>query len=619
MDAIKTYSQSETVADKGRTSSDKTVYPEPVIKERKRNSSIYSSLLEKGVSQWIADILSRRIDAEVDCDAIFSPTINNIEDPILIPNMESAVERIVTAITNKERIILTVDHDLDGTASGAVLWKALVDYFFVNPDNIDMVTSHRLSEGYGITAPVADRIINKGASLVISADKGSSDEPRIKVIADAGIDVIITDHHAIPVEGPPKSAYAVVNPTIPGSLYDPNICGAAVAFLTMAKVRSCLLRKKIFKAIPTLSTLLDYVAVATIADCVALRPDKSYANRAFVKYGLSMLNKAERPCWNVFKQGIEGPVLSETIAFQLAPPIAAAGRLDWAEAGFRFLIADTYEDALKQWRILQSENNQRKIIEQELRQRAFKEASKIEGVSIVLYFDDGHSGVHGITASRLVEKFGKPAAIFAPKGSGLRNIDQNQEGLANLASGSFRSIAGVHIRDALQYVDDKHPGLLVGFGGHAGAAGATITVDSIDVFSVAFEEAILLQLGDLKLDPEIIVDGKLPTEKINVKTGDELINIEPWGKDFPYPAFSGSFKIKSVRIIGKTKEHLKLTLLTEGGSIFDAVWFNSVKEEVIPVTEGQFVFFIYRLVDNWYRGMRKVQLNITSIDSRHAV
>lgn len=571
-------------------------------------------MLEQGVPEWTADLISKRIDGVVDSDSIFSPSLSNIEDPSFIPNMDIATERIVSAIINNERIILAVDHDLDGTASAAVLWKTFVGYFNVNPNNIEIVTSHRLNEGYGITEQVAKRIINSGATLVISADKGSSDEPRIKKISDAGIDVIVTDHHTVPIEGPPISAFAVVNPTIASSSYDPNVCGAAVAFLTMAKVRTELIKREVFESIPSLSSLLDYVAIATIGDCVALRPDKSYTNRAFVKFGLSLLNKTNRPCWKVFKTNIEGPVLSETIAFQLAPPISSAGRLDWAEAGFRFLIADSYEQASEQWSILQVENDQRKKIEKELRDRAFKIASKMDGASITLYFDDGHSGVHGITASRLVEKFGKPSGIFAPKGAGARNKETDYEVSTELASGSFRSIDGVHIRNALQFIDDKYPGLLVGFGGHSGAAGATIAINDIDKFSVMFEEAILAQIGNLKLAPEIFIDGVLSSKNISLETVDKLRNIEPWGKDFPYPIYKGIFTVKHLRVIGKTEEHLKLILLTEERKEIDAIWFYSIDDGKSPVKVNDSVCFIYKLSDNWFRKNRKLQLNIIDMD-----
>ncbi|HIA01379.1 MAG TPA: DHH family phosphoesterase, partial [Myxococcales bacterium] len=412
--------------------------------------------------------------------------------------------------------------------------------------------------------PVAERIIALGSTLVISADKGTSDEPRIKRMAAAGMDVIITDHHAVPVSGPPPSAYAVVNPGRTDSDYDPYICGAAVAFLTMAKVRTGLLEAGYKQSIPSLVGLMDYVAVATVADCVSLRPDKSYANRAFVRKGLALINQGQRPCWRVFNQQRGGRIGTDDIGFQLAPPIAAAGRLDWADAGVKFLLAKDEQEAKIHWQVLQTENTLRKTIERDLRERAFAMASKIDQQSLVLYFDDGHSGVHGITASRLVENFGKPSAIFAPKGAGARKTHipmktLNTEENRPLASGSFRGIPGFHVRDALQFVADHYPHLLVAFGGHEGAAGATIAVHNFKAFAAAYEHAVSAQLENRVLHPVIWVDGDMDADLLNFATLDALLDIEPWGRDFPFPVFSSKFTPVSLRPLGDGT-HLKLEL-----------------------------------------------------------
>ncbi len=589
--------------------------PEVVIRHREKDETICSELLSQGIKPWLAEVLSSRIESSVTKEACLSPSLRNLEDPEKIPDMSLAVDRIVSAIVSDEKIVFAVDHDMDGQASAAVLWSAFVDHFKVSPDRLAVVTSHRLIDGYGITDAVVEKIIESDATLVISADKGSSDEPRIKRLAAAGRDVVVTDHHALPVEGPPVSAYACVNPTRKESQYDPYVCGAAVAFLTMAKVRSELLKQNYLADIPSLSLLVDYVAVATVADCVSLRPDLSYANRALVKKGIALINKRVRPCWEAFcDQMRDLEVSSQTIGFQLAPAVAAAGRLDWAEVGFRFLVAETVADATEHWNTLKQENEQRKTIEKNLREKAFEKADQLDGQSIVLYLEDGHSGVHGITASRLVERYGKPSAMFAPKGAGSRDevgqvLDEKGR---RLASGSFRSIPGLNIRDVLQSVHDKRPDLLAKFGGHEGAAGATVVVENIEAFSTEFEVAVNELLKGRELKPELWVDGDLPEDGLSLDSVDMLNQLDPWGRDFPLPIFCGGFIVTHHKKVGDGT-HVKLQL-EKNGQLIDAIWFNAIESnEPVPFQVGEQVLFVYKLDDNVFRHRRSLQLQIVAM------
>jgi single-stranded-DNA-specific exonuclease len=319
----------------------------------------------------------------------------------------------------------------------------------------------------------------------------------------------------------------------------------------------------------------------------------------------------------VFSETIKNvKVTAQHIGFQLAPAVAAAGRLDWAESGFRFLIAESKTEAIKHWQVLQQENEQRKAIEKDLRVRAYAEATKMKSQSLVIFLEDGHSGVHGITASRLVERFGKPAAIFARKGSGARNSAEvlvtNSADGHELASGSFRGVTGIHIRDALQHVDDNNPGLLVSFGGHASAAGATIMVEDFELFKCAYEEAVCSKLNTQELQPEVWVDGDLDPSLLSVETVDSLGQLDPWGRDFPSPIFCSEFRVVNVKSVGDGS-HLKLVLETKG-QVIDAIWFSAVElGEVPPVAIGQRASFAYQLGDNVYRGQRKLQLQIVAL------
>jgi single-stranded-DNA-specific exonuclease len=584
--------------------------PDPIIRERARRPEIHEALLAEGIADWLADVLARRLERPVTVAELYADELSALQDPVTIPSMDVAVDRIVRAIEEGERVVFACDHDMDGTASAAVLWTAFTRHFGVDPATLEVVTSHRLTEGYGLTAPVVARIRDLAPALVITADKGSSDGPRIAELAEAGIDVIVTDHHELGDDGPPAAALAVVNPLREDSGYDPAICGAAVAFLVMAKTRTALLRRGTRTAIASLADLLDYVAVATVADCVTLKPGKSPANRLFVRRGLEQLNQCRRPCWQVFCEDLHGPVDAETLGFRLAPAVAAAGRLDWAEAGFLFLAAGSRREAAHQWEILRNENTERRAIESALRKKAFEQAAKKNGQSLVLYFEDGHSGVHGITASRLVEAFGKPSALFAPRGAGARGDGASTDDRGPLASGSFRGVEGLHVREALADVASRNPGLLVGFGGHAGAAGATVRVPDVDRFSAEYEASVVRQLGKEPLRPVLEVDGELPQDLSLQEAADALDRLEPWGKDFPSPVFRGHFVVESVDRMGDGT-HLRLAL-RYGASAVRAVWFGAVASATarLPVAPGRRVDLLYRVRNNWFRNRKRCQLQI---------
>lgn len=602
---------------------DKPHYPPPVpcIRRRDQNPEVTRALISQGVEPALARFLAARVDGVPDVSALSGDALTGLPNPDQIPDMRSAVARIVAAIEQGESVVFAVDHDMDGQASAAVLWLSFTDYFGVTADKLMVVSSHRLREGYGITAPVVQRILERNPGLVISADKGSSDETQIAVLKAAGIDVIITDHHAVPEEGPPASALACVNPARQDSAFDATVCGAAVAFFCMARVRSALVSQQPGRKIPSLTALLDFVAVATIADCVSLRPDRAAINRILVRVGLKRINAATRPCWQVFLQAQDGkPVDSQSVAFQLAPAVAAAGRLDWADTGFAFLTAPSRPQASLLWQELQAENTERKAVEKRIRLAAQERVEEHPlGASIAVFLEDGHSGVHGITASRLVERYGRPAVVFAPRGQGMRTTevsagdDAVEAAAPEEISGSFRSVPGLHIRDLLQDIADEHPGLLLRFGGHAGAAGASMRRESFPKFAAVFEKHCQQQLGTQDLTPIIWVDDELSADEIGLDVAENFARLDPWGRDFPAPQFIGAFIIDSLRAIGDGT-HLKLGL-SLGSASFDAVWFSArhTADSPMPVCEGQTAEFVYKLEQNHWRGRIRLQLQIVSV------
>ncbi|MGO8720978.1 MAG: single-stranded-DNA-specific exonuclease RecJ [Acidobacteriaceae bacterium] len=588
--------------------------PRKILVERPCNTSVRDAYLQAGISPAIANFLGRRLDHFMSWESLAAAKLSDIVDPSAIPSMDRAVKRIVRAIVEGERIALACDHDMDGTASAAVLWTAMVDCFGVAADRVCVITSHRLTEGHGIREGVVARVQDFGAQLVISADNGSSDEPRIAVLAANSIDVVVTDHHVIPPEGPPRSAYAVVNPSRLDANYNKHVCGAGVAFLVMAKVRSALLENSVFAQLPSLANLLDFVAVATIADCVSLSPGAGLINRAFLRRGLELVRSGCRPCWKIFSADVDGEIDAETIAFRLVPAIAASGRLDWAEVGFRFLIAKTEAEAATCWSQLKRENSERQAIERRLRAQAFPQAARVAGPAIVLYLEDGHSGVHGITASRVVEAFGKPCAIFAPQGQGARlTAPALTTGLgtglaASLASGSFRSVPGIDVQLALKDVASVHPDLLIAYGGHQAAAGATIRVTDMERFRQAFSFAVAEQTAGVVTGPTLWTDGELDASSHDLKSILAFDAMGPFGRGFEAPLYSGTFRVATYRALTNGR-HGRLRL-ERGNLTLEAVWFSIDSALDRPPAVGDTVEIAYRLTRHEFRGHVEVQATV---------
>src|SRR6185437_14137151 len=311
-------------------------------------------------------------------------------------------------------------HDADGVTSCAIFKEALTRVFGVAESRIALFISHRLREGYGLNEQVVKRILSASPrpSIIITADKGSSDEPRIAQLAAVGIDVVVSDHHDFPIDAagapvPPKSAFAVVSPKHPeGKYQDDRIAGCMVAWLLIAQTHRVLVSTGNASADQgPLKDLLTYAAIGTVADCVSL--GRSHNNRAVVREGLRRIRQSQRPTWQTVRAhfGAEGaPIRTDTLAFQICPRLAAAGRMDVAEPGVKFLLAERMETAERWYAFLTEENDARKQTERMLRDLALDSADHQVGQGkqtiVVNLGEQGHSGVHGIVASRIVERHG---------------------------------------------------------------------------------------------------------------------------------------------------------------------------------------------------------------------
>lgn len=582
--------------------------PTPKIVSRNCDPNILKEGMLKGLHPILARVLaSRHLPEDRDLDAVLKPKLKGLSSPTLMADMVKASERVAKAVIQGEVIGLETDHDCDGQTSHAVLYEVLTKHFFHPPEKIRSYIGHRLTEGYGLSEPVAERILKDEPrpTLVITADNGSSDEPRIQQLKAQGIDVIVTDHHAIPFEGYPKSAYACLNPTREDCAYpDSLIAGCMVAWLLMAATRAVLIKEGyLSKDAPKLLDTLDFVAVGTIADCVSIA--RSHNNRAVVSYGLQLLSKAYRPCWQALVEpGVS--VKSEDIAFKIAPLLNSDGRLSSALKSVSFLLSETQKEADDWVYTLSEQNTERKSIQKRITQQGLKQAQELvqKGcLSLSIYLQEGHSGVHGISASRIKDAFGRPTVIFSPK-----MTDDT------LITGSARGIEGVHVRQALQQVHEKYPGLLLAFGGHEGAAGLTLKKDNFQCFSSAFEESIAEQIDANQVGPVVFTDGFIDKEDLNLKTALEINQLEPFGREFEAPIFEAQAMIKHIQLLGD-KTHTKLLLNIQGYEV-KALWFNCRQSPDVPLTVevNDRVNIAFNLKINHFRGVSRLELLIVALN-----
>lgn len=581
----------------------------PVLKRRAGSPERLAAAETLGLPPVVTRVLAARAEAAgVEPAWLLDLGLGGLDSPAGLPDIDAAAARIARAVTNGERIALETDHDVDGQTAHALFHRALVDGFGHPPERVQSYIGHRLTEGYGLSDGVCNRILAAGErpDLVITADNGSSDVARIQRLQAAGIDVVVTDHHELPAEGPPP-ALACVNPTRPDSAYpDPLIAGVAVAWLVIAHTRQYLPPERAEGL--RLSALLDLVALGTVADCVSL--SRSRNNRIFIDAGLRIANAADaRPCWAALREPLrarERPFTAQDLAFGAGPRLNARGRLDEAMAGVHFLLAETREEADRYAALLEQENTTRKGIEAELKRAAMAAAEPQFNAGrtalVVNFAADGHAGIHGIVASRLVEHFGRPAACLSAKADDPA-----------LLTGSLRGIPGVHVRDALQRVADHHPDLFTAFGGHAGAAGCTLPTAELDRFSEALDAAFGAQLAGEVPQPVRETDGPLPVAETTLETARALEAIAPYGREFPEAVFEVTLRVEEVRVLGAAGEHLKLrgTPMDDGagpGRPLSAIWFNATEEAPEP---GSVLDLFAVLEVNRWNGREDVQLRIT--------
>ncbi len=576
--------------------------------DRPLATKIYDAALKLGYTPLQARIIAGRLK---DADVAYLPALLNLQlsgltPPDLLPDMDVASECVVAAIKRGLPILLISDFDADGASAHAVLKLAFRDYFGVPEQRIHSYIGHRLRDGYGVTETLTDRIIAEAPSpaLIITADQGSTDHLRIARLRDHGFIVIVTDHHGVPASGPPPAAVACVNPVREDSTFpDPYIAGVQVAWLLCCAVRQRLIQTGTLPAsAPKLGGLLDFVALGTMADCVDLA--RSSNNKAIIARGLAIMNASmRRPVWQALQVATngKGPITAATLAFSFAPLINARGRLDSALESVDLLMSDHAPEAEGLALQFLEHNQERKDVQAGMLSKNMPEAARqarAGAYGITIFDPDGHPGVHGICAARLVETFGRPVAYFSPKAEG------------EYITASLRTIEGLHVRNVLAEIAETYPEDFIAWGGHAGAGGVTLRKEGLARFAAQWRDIAARELGHLTIGPMLRTDGVLG-EKPSFSIVEELSALEPYGRQWEAPVFKGHGLVRQLRSVGDGR-HLKL-LIEMQGTEYDAIWFGAVEEGNCPITSGDFVAFAYALEVNFFRDKATLQLKI-----RHA-
>lgn len=550
--------------------------------------------------------LLRRLYAArgVTSDEQLSYTLKHLASPMGLQGIDRAVALLTEAITSQQRVLVLGDFDADGATSTAV---AMLGLGMLGLNDIDFRVPSRFSDGYGLTPGIIHRLREEDSlpELLITVDNGISAVEGVQAARELGIKVVVTDHHLAGETLP--DADAIVNPNQPGCPFlSKNAAGVGVMFYVLTALRKHLREQGLLPdPQPNLGSLLDLVALGTVADVVPL----DHNNRIFVEQGLRRIRQGEaRPGILALLEvaGRDHSEISSTdLGFVVGPRLNAAGRLDDMSVGIACLLADSRDEAQRLARELDTFNRERRTIEKDMKTQAQNLLAAmsldIEGLpwGLALFDTDWHQGVIGILAARIREQTHRPTIAFAP--------DDNGEDI----KGSARSIPGLHIRDVLAVVDARHPGMMKKFGGHAMAAGMTLLRDDLDAFSEAFDRAVRDTLRAEDLEAAITTDGPLSPDELHLETATLLKRAGPWGQHFPEPLFDGNFRVVSQRIVGEN--HLKLVLQPEeGGAIIDGIAFNTGPEVPDYTRTGARV--VYKPDANTFRGRTNLQLLVDYLE-----
>ncbi|MBI1398311.1 MAG: single-stranded-DNA-specific exonuclease RecJ [Betaproteobacteria bacterium] len=560
----------------------------PRLQQRSVPPAIVARLAEAGVDPVLARIFAARgIEATTELDT----GLQTLLPFTLLAHAEDMASVLADAIAADRRLLIVGDYDADGATASAVGALALRRF----GARVETLVPNRFEFGYGLTPEIVRIAAESSPDFIITVDNGIASLEGVREASRLGIPVLVTDHHLPGPELP--DALAIVNPNQPDCGFpSKHLAGVGVMFYVMLALRAELRKRGAFarREEPNLADLLDLVALGTVADVVRL--DRN--NRVLVTQGLRRMRAGRtRPGIQALARVAGRPLASATchdLGFVLGPRLNAAGRMEDMAQGIECLITNDADHALALAGQLDGLNRERREVEADMQAAALDAigAAPPRGRASLVMFDEGwHPGVVGLLASRLRERFHVPTVCFAPGPDGE-------------IKGSGRSIRALHLRDALDLVDRRHPGLIVRFGGHAAAAGVGIRAADFDRFRGAFDDTVAALLSPADLEQVIETDGELGPDSLTLALAEQL-REQVWGQGFAAPVFAGDFRVRTQRLVGGAHTRLELVPAGDGRSApLTAMLFRHAE----PVPER--IRAAYRLEVNEWNGARSVQLTL---------
>ena len=561
------------------------------IVQRKAQPKVVQHLEASGISALMARLLSVRGVSDV---TQISANLSHLLPPQTLTHNASMAKLLADAIQANKKLLVIGDYDADGATATAVAIKGLRAF----GAKVEFLVPNRFEYGYGLTPEIVALAATQTPDVIITVDNGIASVDGVAAANALGIQVLITDHH-LPGQVLPQAA-CIINPNQHGCTFSSkNLAGVGVMFYALLALRAEFRVRGAYTltAEPNLTELLDLVALGTVADLVKLDDN----NRILVEQGLRRIRAGacSPGILALLRVGGRQPQTAnaQDLGFSVGPRLNAAGRLDDMTLGIQCLLAKTDIDATKIAQQLQDLNMQRRSIEADMQEGASLSLDDIDVAnqfSISMYQADWHQGVIGILASRIKERYHRPVIVFADAGDGL-------------LKGSGRSIAGLHLRDALDLLSKHQPDLILKFGGHAMAAGLTIKQLDFELFNQSFEAVVKSLITETDLESVLEVDGSLNPSDMTFATA-QMLESQVWGQGFAPPLFYDEFEVINQRILGE--KHLKLTLKTiDKPLVIDAIYFN---HSALLASKIQAA---YQLQTNSYNGVQKVQLNLQYIES----
>jgi single-stranded-DNA-specific exonuclease len=539
----------------------------------------------------------------ITCDADLDLSLEHLIPVSALAGVEEASGVLRSVRRRGGDIVVVGDFDADGATSTAVVVRQLRRLGF---PQVGFLVPNRFEFGYGLTPELVGVLVAKRPSLIVTVDNGISSHAGVDAARAAGIDVLITDHHLAPSTLP--HAAAIVNPNAPGNDFPSKaLAGVGVAFYLMAALtRELRVAGEIAGDVPAVTDLLDLVALGTVADLVPL--DRN--NRILVHQGLRRIRAGR--CVPGTQALLEDAgrrleaVIAADLGFQAGPRLNAAGRLDDMSVGIRCLLADDIAIARTLAGHLSQLNRDRRELEARMQQEALEAVADLERstqelpLGLCLHDASWHQGVVGLVAARIKDRVHRPVVALA-------RADEST------LKGSARSVAGVHVRDVLDAVAVRHPGLLEKFGGHAMAAGLTLRADRLAEFAAAFDAEVRRWMSPTDARGVVRSDGELAPGELSLDTAHVLRAAGPWGQSFPEPVFDGRFEVCSARPVGE--RHLKLSLRPPGGRAnCDAIAFSYFDHGAQLPAERSWIEAAYRLDANEYAGATRLQLVVEHLE-----